>query len=108
MGYGPAVRCASGSQNRYFATINHAATSNLSLFKIFSGSGTLLNQWTVSYVAGATLRLSVVGTTLTVTYNGSVVGTATDSSITSGSAGLYGSTPVLVTDFLDNWSGGTP
>lgn len=106
MGYGPAVRCQSGSQGRYFLTVNHAATLNLNLFKI-NGGGTQLGSYTVTYVAGQTVRLEIAGTTLSVYYNGVFIASVTDSDFATGSAGIYASTPLLGTDFLDDWSGGS-
>lgn len=56
--------------------------------------------------AGDVIRLSVVGTTLTVTYNGTIVRTATDSTWATGQPGIGGWAQNSASDvpFIASWS----
>jgi hypothetical protein len=74
-------------------------------FKNVAGTWTLLGAAFSSAATSTTLRLEANGTTLTVKHNGASQGTRTDSSITSGAAGVTGysnSTSMRA----DDWEGG--
>ena len=107
-GMGVIVRGAHQSRTYYFAMVDNNTPSNCQLCKFVAGTFTALWTRTVTYSAGAPLRLSVTGTTLTVTYNGSAVGAnTTDNSISTGKVGIaFSSNDSAIS--LDNWQGGTP
>lgn len=91
---GPAVRMGSGP-NYYYATVQ---SSSCTLAKCVSGTHTTLATFSGIGTTGRLARLEMVGTTLTLRYDGSVIGSTTDSSLTSGSGGLYSSGTVPVFD----------
>lgn len=93
--------------NGYVAAVNKAATNNLVVGKIVSGVFTLLTNSTVTWSNGNTFYLGIQGTTLTVKINGTAVYTTTDSSLSSGSAGLWWSSePALTTTNWNSFQGG--
>lgn len=90
-GLGVLVRCSTSARTYYTVVMDSAASNNIELAKMVAGTYTTLSGWprTITYVAGATLKLSITGTTITVTYNGAAVGAdTTDSSIASGRWGV--------------------
>ncbi len=105
-GPGVYVRLASGAFTCYRAVASHATTNNVELAKFVAGAHTAIWQRTQSFTDGDTLRLEVQGTTLRVFINGVQVGAdATDSSVTTGNAGVaYSSQSVSAS--LDDWEGG--
>ncbi len=84
--------------------------NHLQLFKVNnSGTFTQIGANIVlgsNMAAGDVMRLSVVGTTLTVIYNGVVVRTATDSTLTTGQPGIGGWTQDSGSDvpFIASWN----
>lgn len=96
---GPGVRMSSG--NYYGA---YSDTSDSYLFKVVSGTWTQLDIDT-AWSASDSVELSVVGTTLTVKVNGTTTMTATDSSLSSGAAGItgYGNSWSLAN--ISSWTG---
>ena len=105
-GAGPAVRMSTSANTFYAAVID--ASGNYAVLKNVAGTTTNLRTGTVTYSAGAVMKLSVTGSTLTLTYNGSQVGaTISDSSITSGNPGIYYSN-TLTTASVDDWEAGAP
>lgn len=105
VGMGVLVRCASAAATYYRAVMDGAASNNIEIGKRVAGVYSFIANRTVSYGAGGTLRLGVVGTTLRVYYNGTQVGAdITDSDIASGSPGIsYSSTDATAQG--DNWVG---
>lgn len=106
---GPAVRCAASGATYYglYWGPNYG-TPTVWLFKQVGGAWTELGSAGLSMSAGDTLRLEISGTTLTPLRNGSLItalGTKTDSSISSGYAGICGYSQ-SVDARLDNWQGG--
>lgn len=112
-GWGVIVR-ASASVRTYFEAI--VWSGNVRLAQRIAGSGTTLSGWpkAITYVSGAILILSVSGTglsaVLTVTYNGTVIGTANPTSaIDSGSPGFrYSSQDSTAAMTIDDWAGSSP
>ena len=105
-GPGPAVRIATGALTLYRCVVSHAASNNVELAKIVSGTYTQLALRTQAWTDGDVLRLEVAGTTLKVFRNGTQMGAnVTDSSIASGRAGI-GFSSVTTSASLDNWEGG--
>jgi Putative esterase len=103
---GPAVRMSNGGQDGY-AGIYYWNNGNPELM-LFERTGTTWVQLGDSYftsplAAGATLKLEVVGTTLSFLVNGVERVAAYDNEYASGAPGImmYG------TGQADNWSGGT-
>lgn len=106
---GVAVRAASGG-NYYGLYYSASGGGSLWLFKVVSGAWSELGAayglgtWSV----GDVLRLEVEGTTLTPKRNGvliAAIGTKTDSSLSSGAAGICGYDALSECN-LDNWEGG--
>lgn len=101
-GLGVIVRCASAARTYYRIVIN--SDGEWELLKQVAGTGTALASGTTTYVAGAVLKLSAIGTTITSTYNGSQIDTRTDSSIASGSPGIALSSNITSGN-IDDWVG---
>ena len=101
---GPAVRCNSDGSSTYVVIVNPAANA-LALYKRIgsSFSGALVGYGVSTFHTGDIIKLSVIGSVLTASYNGVDVITYTDTSITSGQPGImvFGNSAQA-----DNWSGG--
>ena len=98
---GPIVRFT-GADSGYTAM---AHASNLRrIYRVDSGSYNLLANYDGTLASSDTIKLDVSGTTLDYRRNGSSLGTTTDATYSSGSAGLYvfGDTTVIG---CDNWTG---
>lgn len=104
---GPTVRLTAGGTG-YIALCNTSGSG--------FGPGDIILQYITSRTGGVglatypntcnigdTIKLTIVGTTLSTYVNGSLIGTVTDSSASSGSAGLGAYTDK---GFLDDWTGG--
>lgn len=102
---GVAVRCASGTTATGYVFYSDMYLSYL--FKYVAGSFTQIGSTGQAFAAGDVIRLEVIGTTLRPLINGSLwnQGEKTDSSISSGYAGIggYGNS---TTSRIDDWSGG--
>ncbi len=98
---GVAVRMSAG-YNGYRATL--FGGSGCSITKDVSGSGTDIGSCSVTWTDGHTLKIEVIGTAITVYDNGASIGTATDSALASGSAGIVGFQDAGTN--LTNWEGG--
>jgi hypothetical protein len=104
--YGPVVR-ASGIgdalRNGYLA-LDNVSTGNVELWKLVAGSFTQLKVVAQVVVANDVPRIEVQGTTIVMKLNGVQIGTSTtDSSLATGSAGVY------ILDHqtrIDDWEGG--
>jgi len=101
-GAGPMVRAASGAMTLYFA-VPH--TGECELFKIVSGSWTLLAQGGTAPSVDDVLYLEAQGTALKTKLNGSDELSTTDSDISSGNAGIYGGANGEAST-ADDWAGG--
>jgi hypothetical protein len=115
--YSPAlmVRIADATSGTYYLTFLANAntgpgTSAISTSSFIGGvSNPLNNIMGLTIVSGDVFRLSVTGTTLTITQNGVVVDTIIDNSISSGSPGFGLSIANSQTDSQTNlWAAGTP
>lgn len=107
---GVAVRLSgtTGSQNGYGVSLEVAA-GGCDIYKWVSGTRSTIGSCSVTWTNGHTLRISVTGSSITVTDNGSTIGTATDSAVTTGDPGLlgYSDTGSLMTNWQgDNVGGG--
>ena len=102
---GPAVRSQNGGQNLYLGIYFwNSGSPQLRLYKRTSGSFTQLGSSypTSGLGAGATLRLTAAGSTVSFLLNGSPVITATDTGLTGGAPGIM----AFGTATADNWAGG--
>lgn len=103
---GTAVRCSPSAISVYYFTGGGNADSNAYVLKIVSGSGTLIDT-----VAGASFgasdvgQLEISGTTLILRKNTVNISENTDSSLSSGQAGISGTAEGTGTR-LDDWEGG--
>ena len=105
---GVAVRCSSGG-NYYGLYYTGGAGGMVFIFKLVSGTFGDLGYATVgAWSVGDVLRLEISGTTLTPKRNGTVIsaiGAKTDTSLSSGSAGICGY-DTNSDCRLDDWQGG--
>jgi hypothetical protein len=102
---GPAVRSQNGGQNLYLGIYYwNSGSPQLRLYKRTSGGFAQLGSSysTSGLAAGATLRLTATGSTISFLLNGSPVITVTDTSLTGGAPGIMASG----TSKADNWAGG--
>ena len=102
---GPAVRAQNGGQSLYTGIYYwNSGNPLLMLFKRSSGTWTQLGSSYASgaLAAGTQLQLSVIGSTLTFSENGTAVIAASDTSLTDGAPGIiaYG------TPTAGDWAGG--
>lgn len=90
---GPVVRSSGSAASYYYATIEAGATS---IRKAVAGVHSTLATFG-GVTIGGIARLSIVGTTLTLRYNGAEIGSTTDGSHATGAPGMYafGTTPRL-------------
>jgi hypothetical protein len=86
-----------GGRNGYLSY----ASSNI--YKDVNGSYTLLGSGSGGPSSGDTIKMTAVGTTIAVLVNGVQKNSLTDSTHTSGSAGLFGDN---ANSLYDNWEGG--
>jgi len=84
---GPAVRCSLSAATGYAIYVSGSGT--IELVKVISGVQTPLATASVPYAAGKVVTLVAQGTTISAFFDGNMVCQVTDSSIASGSAGLY-------------------
>lgn len=102
---GVSVRCHA-SANTHYGFEGNATDSYF--YKYVNGSYTQLGSTGGNFTNGQTLRIEASGTTITPKINGSTIsppGAQTDSSISSGYAGIAGSGNNAVSR-LDTWEGG--
>ncbi len=101
---GVSVRVSTSTASSY-SFGNRGNTATTGIFKIASGTFTLLLTSGTPVANGDVLKITAAGTTLEGFINGVSIGTTTDATYTSGSAGLngYGSGGVCA---FDDWSGG--
>jgi hypothetical protein len=102
---GPAVRSQNSGQSLYLGIYFwNGGSPQLRLYERASGGFTQLGSSyaTGALAAGATLRLTATGSTISFLLNGSPVITVSDTSLTGGAPGImaYG------TATADNWAGG--
>ena len=85
---GPGCRLSSGG-NGYIAMGSGGGTNTVELHRFDSSASTLLATYTATLTDGDVIELSVSGTTLTTTLNGTDLGTFTDSTYATGQPGIY-------------------
>lgn len=91
--------------NYYKATFSTGASGNINISRYDNGSYTNLAFFTAALSDGDTVRFEAVGDLLSVYVNGSLVGSTTDATYTSGYAGVgYSAGNTIPTG--DNWSAG--
>jgi hypothetical protein len=102
---GPAVRSQNSGQNLYLGIYFwNSGSPQLRLYERASGSFTQLGSTfsTGALAAGATLRLTAAGSTISFLLNGSPAITVSDTSLTGGAPGIM----AFGTARADNWAGG--
>jgi hypothetical protein len=107
-GPGVVVRASGfeGTRNFYAVHVDHASSNNVEISKRVAGTFTHLAYFTTTWVDGDVVKLTAVGTTIAVYQNGSLLGSTTDASVSSGSAGIsYSSTATA--GIIDDWEGGS-
>ena len=101
-GLGVGVRYSAADNTGYRLVIN--GDGEWELGRMSAGSFTFIASGTTTYSAGAVLKLSIIGTTLTSTYNGVQIDTRTDANIATGSpASVYSSS--IASGNIDDWTG---
>ena len=105
---GVAVRLGgtTGSQSGYGVDL---ASSTCQIYEWLVGVRSAIGSCSVTWTNGHTLRISITGSAITVTDNGSSIGTATNSDVSSGAAGILGysdSGGVITSWAGDNVGGG--
>lgn len=108
---GPIVRAQGGvgTGNGDCYGFAFAATGTAFLQKYTNSIGVTLASGSFSFVSGDVVRLTVVGTTLTVTKNGVSILTASDATYASGSAGIlyFNTSPGAQNEgTIASWNGG--
>jgi uncharacterized protein YjdB len=91
-------------RNYLFYTDGVAGAGHTEVAKNINGSQITIRSFATTFAAGDIIKISAVGTTITCYKNGVALGSITDSSLPSGSAGVgvYGSTVTV-----DDWEGGS-
>ncbi len=98
----PAVRLSAGGGGNGYMAILNSISSKVAFFKLVAGEFILINDLEYEIPAtGPVARLTVSGTTLTLSVNGTDVQSVTDAAVASGSAGM-----VIESDgAIGAWSG---
>jgi hypothetical protein len=97
-----------GNFSTYLLAADAPGSPYSTLDKIVNGTQShLLNLNSVSWAPGDVVRLSVVGQTLSAYKNGVLIGTVTDTDLSSGQPGacIYDGTSDGITTSFDSWSG---
>lgn len=104
---GIGVRIATDNSANYYGLYYDDDTGDTLIFKVVAGVWTQLGAaFTAVRAVNDILRLEVSGTTLTYKLNGTSQGTRTDSSLSSGSAGVVGR-GLTTAHRIDTWEGGS-
>jgi len=101
-GAGVCVRAQSGANSYYFVRFH---TSRIKTGIMNAGTETVWDTSVSTRTAGYVLRLEISGTAITSFYNGTQIYTTTDSTFSSGSAGIAFN-GYNYADIIDNWEGG--
>lgn len=103
-GVGPMYRASRTVQTAYFVQGN---TVQARFYKVVNGTFTQLGVDGPAVTTGDVIRITVSGTTITITQNGIVTmgGPVTDASIASGDAGMFGA-PSSGNNTVSLWSFG--
>lgn len=108
--FGVTVRAANTGDSAWdayeFYTDTISGGGHTELAVIVNGASTVLRSYATTVAAGNTIKLDVVGTTLTAYKNGVSLGTQSDSTYSSGSAGINSWSGNTTRPTFDNWEGG--
>jgi hypothetical protein len=74
---------------------------------VVNGGTTVLRNFATTFAASDVMKLGVVGTTLTAYKNGTSLGTQSNSTLTSGAAGVGSYCAAGTRPTFDNWEGGS-
>lgn len=102
VGYGVSVRCSAAANTCYRVVIN--GDGEWEIGRVVAGAFTSMASGTTAYSAGAVLKLSAIGSTITTTYNGSQLNSQSEGTITTGSPGLAYSS-AIASGNIDDWTG---
>ena len=102
---GPAVRISNGPT--YYVAWARPSASLIYLYKVVNGSLTQMAALNSSVSVGTRIRLRISGSTMTVSVNGTDIGSHTDSAITSGQFGMSIFVTANINDLsFSSWNGG--
>lgn len=101
-GYGVGVRWSSSQIKGYRLVINSAGNWEVLWFN--NPASTVITSGTTTYVSGAVLKLSIIGTTLAGTYNGASIFSVTDANLATGSPAICHSSSTTG-GTCDSWTG---
>jgi hypothetical protein len=106
---GVLVRSGTAGGTNAYAFRYNTFNSVWQVSKIVAGAYTNLSGSQAStFATNDIIKLTVVGITLTAYQNSTVLYTTTDSSLTSGPAGIYGNNPTTNGPiYITNWQGGS-
>lgn len=102
-GLGPMIRQAAAADSRYCA---YASTVAVEILKTVSGGYSTVGSTAAAAASGNTIYIEAQGTSLVVKKNGSNIITTTDSSLTSGRFGLFGSDDGVTFPTATSWQAG--
>lgn len=101
-GPGLCVRAASGANTMYFAMFNGNGTQ---IYKVVADNYTQIASSATEAADNDICYLEAIGTRIAVGINGVEVATATDSAISSGSAGIFGANEGDAGPIIEDWAG---
>lgn len=96
---------ASGANTYYQASFDNGSGGFAGLYKVVSGTATLLGSHGAAAVSDL-IRIEATGTTIVSKKNGTTLVTVTDSAIASGSAGFGFYSTSGTAPRIDDWEGG--
>ena len=103
--FGPAVRC--GALQGYVGLVLIGSSSSNGLYKLSAGAYTQIGTgFSATVAAGDVWRITVVGTTITITQNGTQRGSFTDSSLTTGNPGLFMAPTTVAGSYMSLFAAG--
>lgn len=87
-----------------FYTDGIAGAGHSEVARVVNGSWFALRSFATTFTTGDVVKMSIVGTKITLYKNGASIGTVTDATLTTGApgVGVYGSTVTI-----DDWEGGS-
>lgn len=106
--FGVCCRSDTGGTTRtyYFFTFRNFAGGSQILGKVVAGTETVLDSTSGDLSVNDIIRIEAEGTTIRALVNDSEILSVTDSSISSGAAGLAATNMTVTGNRLDNWEGG--
>ena len=105
--YGPGVfvRGSTTANERYSAIVS-PSDNKVYLTSHWGGASYALTNWSITYVSGGVVRLEVVETIISVFYQGTLLGSFSDSNLSGGKAGIRIRYNSAATSTVDNFKAG--